>query len=566
MKKTLFLLATLCCGAAFTGNAQEVATEVPVVVKSGLNADLIAEQKITDTSKLTYVESQQDGWTTYYYYASPYATYLDALSRAGSCNAFFTTGVQTDGGFSFTDANLSGFPGYQYFTGTDGNKYYVYHPNETANNAVLVTNTNSTASLTLATIDGMDAFYANNLYFMACATEGGVDIDIELIDSAGEKVNTVSANIPDWATDQGDHTKYDVVVSLKRITVVGSASSQSASNVSTGGSNMYDLNYISPASSTSTQRFVLQKVPSTMTTSAMIDKINVTRKTTNGSANASSAARAAIFTLSASTSEVTEKEAETSLAYLVNTSTKSTIQEEGKYKVNLVRTFGAEWNPFIFNCTLDVKHVLTMFGNDVVLSRADHLTGNRVYFKKVDLSNPDAVAIEPGEFYIIKGITLNTDGDDIETGAGIYSAYNIQYKNPTGTTTTKTFQNTNNDGSSVTFTGTYVNETQIDADAYALSTDGNFYQYSDRPKMKGFRFWFTHKEATGANATKKNSLELFVEDPVTGIATPISMSGTDKGDGNVYTIDGRIVRQGTTSVDGLDKGLYIVNGKKIQVK
>ena len=35
---------------------------------------------------------------------------------------------------------------------------------------------------------------------------------------------------------------------------------------------------------------------------------------------------------------------------------------------------------------------------------------------------------------------------------------------------------------------------------------------------------------------------------------------------NVYSIDGRVVRRGTTSLDGLSRGLYIVNGKKYLVK
>lgn len=33
--------------------------------------------------------------------------------------------------------------------------------------------------------------------------------------------------------------------------------------------------------------------------------------------------------------------------------------------------------------------------------------------------------------------------------------------------------------------------------------------------------------------------------------------------GNVYDINGRIIRQGTTSLEGLPKGIYIVNGKKV---
>ena len=36
--------------------------------------------------------------------------------------------------------------------------------------------------------------------------------------------------------------------------------------------------------------------------------------------------------------------------------------------------------------------------------------------------------------------------------------------------------------------------------------------------------------------------------------------------GNVYSIDGRLVKKGATSLDGLDKGIYIFNGEKHLVK
>ena len=34
-------------------------------------------------------------------------------------------------------------------------------------------------------------------------------------------------------------------------------------------------------------------------------------------------------------------------------------------------------------------------------------------------------------------------------------------------------------------------------------------------------------------------------------------------DDNVYDLNGRIVRQGTTSLEGLPRGIYIVGGRKV---
>ena len=33
--------------------------------------------------------------------------------------------------------------------------------------------------------------------------------------------------------------------------------------------------------------------------------------------------------------------------------------------------------------------------------------------------------------------------------------------------------------------------------------------------------------------------------------------------GNVYDLNGRLIRQGSTSLDGLPHGIYIIDGKKV---
>ena len=35
---------------------------------------------------------------------------------------------------------------------------------------------------------------------------------------------------------------------------------------------------------------------------------------------------------------------------------------------------------------------------------------------------------------------------------------------------------------------------------------------------------------------------------------------------NIYTVDGKLVRQNVTSVEGLKAGIYVVDGKKATVK
>lgn len=51
------------------------------------------------------------------------------------------------------------------------------------------------------------------------------------------------------------------------------------------------------------------------------------------------------------------------------------------------------------------------------------------------------------------------------------------------------------------------------------------------------------------------------------IGTPdgIDTITTDSGlhSGNVYDLNGRLIRQGSTSLEGLPRGIYIVGGKKV---
>ena len=93
--------------------------------------------------------------------------------------------------------------------------------------------------------------------------------------------------------------------------------------------------------------------------------------------------------------------------------------------------------------------------------------------------------------------------------------------------------------------------------------DGKPYSYG----LKAFRCWF---ELTG-NTSAANSISLYingVEDSATGIAD--IHGGTDstsykRGIDGVFNMNGQMVRRGC-SLEGLPKGLYVVNGKKIIIK
>ena len=56
-----------------------------------------------------------------------------------------------------------------------------------------------------------------------------------------------------------------------------------------------------------------------------------------------------------------------------------------------------------------------------------------------------------------------------------------------------------------------------------------------------------------------------VVDNTTGInQTIVDNQGPQNAD--IYTVNGQLVRAGSSSIEGLPKGIYIVNGKKLVVR
>ena len=69
---------------------------------------------------------------------------------------------------------------------------------------------------------------------------------------------------------------------------------------------------------------------------------------------------------------------------------------------------------------------------------------------------------------------------------------------------------------------------------------------------------------SASNPNVKKNISVTVEE---GITTGVTdLNAAKKADGNVYTIDGRLLRSGTTSTNGLPAGIYIAGGHKLVVK
>lgn len=85
--------------------------------------------------------------------------------------------------------------------------------------------------------------------------------------------------------------------------------------------------------------------------------------------------------------------------------------------------------------------------------------------------------------------------------------------------------------------------------------------------FRGLRCWMTTDETTSGAGAKELSMAVGNEIISDGTATGINeVNQPLSGNGNIYTLTGVLVRQAATSTEGLSKGIYIWNNKKIEIK
>lgn len=259
-------------------------------------------------------------------------------------------------------------------------------------------------------------------------------------------------------------------------------------------------------------------------------------------------------------------ETQTDLNYLA--SENSVSDKNSNATVLLKRSMTKDaWNSLILPINLTSAQVKSAFGENVQLAvlAGTNDAGNVMEFSSVGLST-DQTAVAAGTVYLIKP-TLDPSGSDMTIGSNTYKApfYVLgrhdfsSFDTPKATTVTET-------KGKITATGTYVART-CPQYAYVLS-GGNMYHITkkDGNAIKGFRCYFTYNNTESKTEASKLSFSI---DGIDGDTTPVDElivpdSAPHKGD--VYNLNGQLVRQDATSLDGLTRGIYIVNGKKYVVR
>lgn len=276
------------------------------------------------------------------------------------------------------------------------------------------------------------------------------------------------------------------------------------------------------------------------------------------------------------------------------------VDTKGNHTMRLHRTFKTDnWNSLVLPVNLTAGQVKTTFGGDTKLSVLQGATAeapNRIYFTKVDLTDNDAVAINAGKLYIIKpqvdmttlpdeskAVTrkVTIGGKTFDLSLRTYYTFNqvvLDKELTSGDVSTKVVQGATDEGG-LQMVGTYVKKskevdgtTAIPANSYILGTPKNatdskwYYTTVAVNNVKGLRGWLE----TGKSAPNTD-VKFFINGVEEGEVTAIegiesSMEVSKRINSNIYNLNGQLVRSNSVSAEGLDKGIYIIGGKKVVVK
>lgn len=188
----------------------------------------------------------------------------------------------------------------------------------------------------------------------------------------------------------------------------------------------------------------------------------------------------------------------------------------------------------------------------------------------------DIIAGYPYMIYIPSGASV------VQNGVTSFTVDDVTIENvdrPTITTSRQYMPNDSGfenhaENSHFTFTGVY-DPTSIPEGSYCVVKEG--IQIYHETTLPGYRAYLrpTYKsdpayanEIRRITATNLNELTYIWDEanPIESIFADVTSDNEFSAPSNVYSVSGQLIRQNSTSLEGLPKGIYIVNGKKYFVK
>lgn len=208
--------------------------------------------------------------------------------------------------------------------------------------------------------------------------------------------------------------------------------------------------------------------------------------------------------------------------------------------VTLNRTLTTRWNSIVLPFAVNKKQIAAQFGEGTVVAAYKDATidetSTTLNFEVVEEMQANVpYLIKPtlaGSTYTFEGVAIKP-ADNLEAGEG-----------------------------EIKFVGNYENGKQLAEGDYFIDANRNlFYSANGTETMKAFRAIFVSTAVAPAKAMffsiRGNGGE------TTGIEDVKTLAGKTF---DVYSIDGMLVRKNATSLSGLAKGVYVVNGKKYIAK
>ena len=254
-----------------------------------------------------------------------------------------------------------------------------------------------------------------------------------------------------------------------------------------------------------------------------------------------------------------------------------------------------QWNSIILPFRLTNGDVKAMWGDDAVITEfkgaRDESNPHYIYFDKT------TDGIYPGKLYLVKPTTLNTEtlssavesSNAVKTGgnkitlaantADVYHIdaprYGVDANEKAVTYTNETIKGDtgkewyDDESEQLQFAGTYFKGTgNVPGNSYYIANNKWYYSGKNvTNNSKGFRAWIQQAASTSTDSEAKgytfyiNGINS-TDESATVIERITNGSSALPASFDVYTIDGQKVRSAAFSLDGLAKGVYIVEGKK----
>lgn len=226
------------------------------------------------------------------------------------------------------------------------------------------------------------------------------------------------------------------------------------------------------------------------------------------------------------------------------------------------------WNAICLPYSINRRQIEKVFGDGTMV----------VLMKNIDTSNKKVMFIEHVNQDIIAGypyLIFPTDKDDnvktdhseingITTRATFGEADSPLFSVGTDG---KTYLAESMQSDALVFKGTF-NNTTLNEGSYVVTNKGVLSRITkEGMKIKPYRSYiYFNRETAGAKAISLQNMNVNgfenEEDNTTGIENLLFESGILTHSADVYSIDGQLVRSKALNLNGLPKGVYIVNGKK----